>query len=92
MRAHATPGLYRQSVEPKVGPGPLVRGDITVFLGYAARGPVAVPVRIQSLSQFNQLALLLHIDQAERPDRPSWQWLCPLLMRGLDLEREIVAA
>jgi hypothetical protein len=55
MLAYATPGLYRQDLEPRVQPGPLMRGDITVFLGYAGRGPVSVPVRIQSLSQFEQV-------------------------------------
>lgn len=55
MEALRTPGLYRQSIEPVRAVGPLARGDIPVFLGYARRGPVAAPVRIQSLRQFEEL-------------------------------------
>ena len=55
MTLFATPGIYRQTVEPAYRPGPLARGDIAVFLGYARRGPVGVPVRLQSLSQFEEV-------------------------------------
>ncbi|MGD9749800.1 MAG: phage tail sheath C-terminal domain-containing protein [Acidimicrobiia bacterium] len=55
MPTLATPGLYRQPLEPKVSPGPLLRSDVAAFLGYTARGPVAVPVRVESLSQFEQV-------------------------------------
>jgi Bacteriophage tail sheath protein len=62
-----TPGLYRQPALPVRATGPLSRGDVTVFLGYAARGPVGaagpgsggnfsgVPVRVESLPMFEGL-------------------------------------
>lgn len=55
MTLFATPGIYRQTLEPAYRPGTLARGDIAVFLGYATRGPVLVPVRLQSLSQFEDV-------------------------------------
>lgn len=60
-----TPGLYRQPALPVRATGPLSRGDVTVFLGYATRGPVGiagmggyfsgVPVRVESLPTFETL-------------------------------------
>lgn len=62
-----TPGLYRQPALPVRATGPLSRGDVTVFLGYAVRGPVGapdpgsgghfvgVPVRVESLPMFESL-------------------------------------
>lgn len=50
-----TPGLYRKPVEPVRAAGSLARGDIPVFLGYAHRGPVGAAVRVQSLTQFEEI-------------------------------------
>ncbi len=50
-----TPGLYRKPVEPVRAAGALARGDIPVFLGYAHRGPVGAAVRVQSLTQFEEI-------------------------------------
>lgn len=52
MTALLTPGLYRQPALPVRATGPLARGDVAIFLGYAARGPVGVPVRVESLALF----------------------------------------
>lgn len=54
MRANA-PGLYRIPAEPQRAVRRLVRADVPVFLGYAARGPVGQPVRLRTLSQFETL-------------------------------------
>ncbi len=51
MTTLLTPGLYRQPIEPVRSVARLARGDITVFLGYARRGPVGLPVRVESLHQ-----------------------------------------
>jgi uncharacterized protein len=50
-----TPGVYRRPVAPVRSAGRLSRGDVPVFLGYARRGPVGLPVRIESLTAFEQL-------------------------------------
>lgn len=50
-----TPGLYARAAQPVVGRSALARGDIAVMPGYAARGPVMVPVRLQSVSQFQEV-------------------------------------
>ena len=50
-----TPGLYRQPALPVRAIGPLARGDVAIFLGYAVRGPVGVPVRIESPALFETL-------------------------------------
>ena len=50
MNALLTPGLYRQPVEPVRPVASLSRGDIAVFVGYARRGPVSLPVRIEDRS------------------------------------------
>ncbi len=55
MTTLLTPGLYRQLVEPVRTAGRLARGDIPVLFGYARRGPVGVPVRLYSLSQFEDV-------------------------------------
>src|SRR5689334_21061045 len=52
MTTLLTPGLYRQSALPVRVTGPLARGDVALFLGYAARGPLGVPIRIESLALF----------------------------------------
>jgi uncharacterized protein len=55
MLAYQTPGLYRQPVMPVRAAGRLSRGDVPVFLGYARRGPVGLPVRIESLTGFETI-------------------------------------
>ena len=50
-----TPGLYRQPALPVRATGPLARGDVALFLGYAVRGPVGVPVRVESPALFETL-------------------------------------
>lgn len=55
MATLLTPGLYRQPARPIRAIGPLARGDVPVFLGYAERGPVGAAVRIESLENFEDL-------------------------------------
>lgn len=55
MQAFSTPGVYRQPVMPVRASGRLSRGDVPVFLGYARRGPVGLPVRIESLTAFETI-------------------------------------
>ncbi len=55
MLAHTAPGLYRQPVMPVRAAGRLSRGDVPVFLGYARRGPVGLPVRVESLAGFEAI-------------------------------------
>lgn len=55
MSTLLTPGLYRQPALPVRATGPLARGDVALFLGYAVRGPVGVPVRIESPALFETL-------------------------------------
>ena len=50
-----TPGLYRQPVAPVRAAARLSRGDVPVFLGYALRGPVGRPVRVESRTAFQEL-------------------------------------
>ena len=50
-----TPGLYRQPVEPVRSVARLARGDIAAFVGYARRGPVGLPVRVESLHQLEAI-------------------------------------
>jgi uncharacterized protein len=50
-----TPGVYRRPVAPTRSGGRLSRGDVPVLLGYARRGPVGLPVRIGSLTAFEEL-------------------------------------
>jgi hypothetical protein len=55
MTTLLTPGLYRQPALPVRATGPLARGDVALFLGYAVRGPVGVPVRVESPALFETL-------------------------------------
>ncbi|HMR48201.1 MAG TPA: phage tail sheath subtilisin-like domain-containing protein [Arachnia sp.] len=55
MTLLATPGIYRRTLEPSYRMGSLARGDVAVLLGYAERGPTGVPIRLQSLSQFEEV-------------------------------------
>ncbi len=55
MSTLLTPGVYRRPVAPVRGTGRLSRGDVPVFLGYTSRGPVGLPVRIGSLTAFEEL-------------------------------------
>lgn len=55
MQDLRTPGLYRQPVMPVRAAGRLSRGDVPVFLGYARRGPVGLPVRIENLTAFEEV-------------------------------------
>jgi hypothetical protein len=50
-----TPGLYRQPALPVRATGPLARSDVAVLVGYATRGPVGVPVRVESPAAFEAL-------------------------------------
>ena len=50
-----TPGLYRQPTLPVRATGPIARGDVALFLGYAVRGPVGIPVRVESPALFETL-------------------------------------
>ncbi|KGK41980.1 hypothetical protein LH51_10565 [Nitrincola sp. A-D6] len=49
------PGIYQQSVRPTRRVGGLARRDIAVLIGFAMRGPAMMPVRIESLRQFETL-------------------------------------
>lgn len=55
MQTLLTPGLYHQPVVPVRAIGRLSRGDVPVMLGYTRRGPVGLPVRIESLTAFEDL-------------------------------------
>src|SRR5690349_1609631 len=55
MSTLLTPGLYRQPTLPVRATGPIARGDVALFLGYAVRGPVGVPVRVESSALFETL-------------------------------------
>lgn len=55
MTTLLTPGLYRQPALPVRATGPLARGDVALFLGYAPRGPVGVPIRVESLALFETI-------------------------------------
>ena len=49
------PGLYPQPLAQLRASGRLSRGDVPVFLGYARRGPAYAPVRIESLTMFEEV-------------------------------------
>lgn len=49
------PGLYQQPLAQLRASGRLSRGDVPVFLGYARRGPAYAPVRIESLTMFEEV-------------------------------------
>lgn len=55
MTTLLTPGVYRRPVAPVRTAGRLSRGDVPVLLGYARRGPVGLPVRLESLTAFDEL-------------------------------------
>lgn len=55
MNTLLTPGLYRQPTLPVRATGPLTRGDVAILLGYATRGPVGVPVRVDGLAAFESI-------------------------------------
>jgi Bacteriophage tail sheath protein len=48
----SAPGVYYQTVDAGAPPVTLLRTDITGFVGLAARGPIDVPIPIQSWRQF----------------------------------------
>ena len=55
MRSYHTPGIYfeEQDASPAlIGP---LRTDVAGFVGLASRGPLHVPVRIESLTQFRSV-------------------------------------
>ncbi len=52
MESLTTPGVYFESLQPVRISGQLLRSDITALIGYATRGPVFLPVRIESLRQY----------------------------------------
>lgn len=52
MRTYRTPGIYfeeQDAAAPLIGP---LRTDVAGFVGLASRGPLHVPVRIESITQF----------------------------------------
>ena len=49
------PGLYRKPAEPQRAVRQLVRADVPVLIGYTHRGPVGHPLRLRTLSQFEDL-------------------------------------
>lgn len=51
MTLHGRPGITLAPVRPSRRIQGLARGDVPVILGYAARGPVMEPVRVESLRQ-----------------------------------------
>jgi hypothetical protein len=55
MTLFTRPGVYPQPVRPSRRLAGLARGDVPVILGYATRGPAMLPVRIESLRQFEAL-------------------------------------
>jgi hypothetical protein len=55
MTSLKTPGVYIEPVTRKQPTAALVRSDITAFLGYARKGPVAVPVQLHSWRQFSTI-------------------------------------
>src|SRR4051812_46360322 len=55
MATLLTPGLYRLPALPVRATGPVARGDVALLLGYAQRGPVGVPVRLESATLFETL-------------------------------------
>src|SRR5258708_4842741 len=52
MPRYHTPGVYFEWQDRRLGGMALARGDIAGFVGIARRGPVGLPVRIESWSQF----------------------------------------
>lgn len=52
METLTTPGIYLEPLQPIRVTGALLRSDIAGFMGYAERGPVNLPVRVESWQQF----------------------------------------
>ncbi|WP_350282052.1 phage tail sheath C-terminal domain-containing protein [Nitrosomonas sp.] len=52
MDTLTTPGIYLEPLQPIRVTGELLRSDIAGFIGYATRGPVGLPVRVESWQQF----------------------------------------
>jgi phage tail sheath protein FI len=55
MRTYRTPGIYfeqKDAALPVIGP---LRTDVAGFVGIAVRGPLHKPVRIESLTQFDNV-------------------------------------
>lgn len=55
MTLLARPGIYQQSVKPTRRVGGLARRDIPVLIGFTQRGPAMLPIRIESIRQFDAL-------------------------------------
>ena len=53
-RVHRLPGI-RFLAEPSVLPGALPRMDVAALVGFAARGPLHVPVAVEDLAQFRDV-------------------------------------
>ncbi|MCP4656862.1 MAG: hypothetical protein GY856_15740, partial [bacterium] len=52
MLAQSTPGVYFQWVDSRAREIDLVRTDVAAFVGIAVRGPLHLPVKIESWTQF----------------------------------------
>lgn len=52
MRAYTTPGVYFEWLDAAAGAIRIVRTDVAGFVGFAERGPLHAPVRIESWTQF----------------------------------------
>ena len=55
MTGLLTPGIHRQPLEPVRRASRIARCDIPVLFGYAGRGPVALPVRVDSTRHFEEV-------------------------------------
>lgn len=52
MRAYTTPGVYFEWLDTSAQTIAIVRTDVAGFVGFAERGPLHEPVRIESWTQF----------------------------------------
>ena len=52
MRAYTTPGVYFEWLDASAGAIQIVRTDVAGLVGFAERGPLHQPVRIESWTQF----------------------------------------
>lgn len=52
MRGMAAPGVYFEPLQPSHVIGDLLRSDIAGFIGYTRKGPVGLPVRVESWRQY----------------------------------------
>ena len=55
MELLAAPGIYFEALQPVRISGQLLRSDITALIGYATRGPVFLPVRVESWRQYHAI-------------------------------------